>query len=44
MDKNYNSMCIVMEYCNYGDLNQKIVKHQTDSTDFEESQIWHCLI
>ena len=27
VDKNYNSLCIVMEYADYGDLYQKIVQH-----------------
>lgn len=44
VDKNYNSLCIVMEYANHGDLYQKIVQHQTDKTMFQESQIWHLLI
>ena len=32
VDKNYNSLCIVMEYANNGDLYQKIVKHQNSQT------------
>ena len=34
VDKNYNSLCIVMEYANYGDLYQKIVHHQKDQYVF----------
>ena len=34
VDKNYNSLCIVMEFANYGDLYQKIVHHQKDSYIF----------
>ena len=34
VDKNYNSLCIVMEYANHGDLYQKIIKHTDDNTFF----------
>ena len=44
VDKNYNSLCIVMEYANNGDLYQKIVDHQTGGTLFPEPEIWHLLI
>ena len=40
VDKNYNSLCIVMEYADNGDLYQKIVKCQDDNVLFSESQIW----
>ena len=30
VDKNYNSLCIVMEYADNGDLYQKIVKQQEE--------------
>lgn len=44
VDKNYNSLCIVMEYANNGDLYQKIVFHQNERTLFSEPEIWHLLI
>ena len=44
VDKNYNSLCIVMEYADNGDLYQKITKHQTEKTMFPEPEIWHLLI
>lgn len=44
VDKNYNSLCIVMEYANYGDLYQKILAHQESKTMFQESEVWHLLI
>lgn len=34
VDKNYNSLCIVMEYANNGDLYQKIVQHSNEKTVF----------
>ena len=44
VDKNYNSLCIVMEYANYGDLYQKIVQHQKDQYAFQENEVWRMLI
>lgn len=44
VDKNYNSLCIVMEYADSGDLYQKILQHQNEKMMFQESQIWHMLI
>lgn len=39
-----NSLCIVMEFLDDGDLYQKIVAHQKDSTTFDEQTIWKTLI
>ena len=44
VDKNYNSLCIIMEYCDYGDLYQKIVKNSKDQATFSENDIWKMLI
>lgn len=35
---------IVMEYCNNGDLFQKIVEHQKKGTNFSEPEIWNLFI
>ena len=35
---------IVMEYCNNGDLFQKIVEHQKKGTLFPEIEIWSIFI
>jgi NIMA (never in mitosis gene a)-related kinase len=39
-----NSLCIVMEYCNNGDLFQRIVEHQKKGTLFPEVDIWNFFI
>ena len=44
VDKNYNSLCIIMEYCDYGDLYQKIIKNTKDQAVFSENDIWKMLI
>ena len=33
-----------MEYCDNGDLYQKITEHQKKGTLFKESEIWNILI
>jgi len=37
-------LCIVMDYADDGDLYQKIVEHQKNSTLFNEDDIWKVLI
>lgn len=44
VDKNYNSLCIVMEYANNGDLYQKITANQKAGTLFHEGEVWKLLI
>ena len=44
VDKNYNSLCIVMEYANNGDLYQKIVQRQKEQQCFSENDVWRMLI
>jgi serine/threonine protein kinase len=39
-----NSNSIVMEYADYGDLFQKITKHQKDQTYFKEDEVWSIFI
>ena len=38
------SSSIVMEYADYGDLFQKITKHQKDQTYFKEEEVWSIFI
>ena len=33
-----------MEYCDFGDLYQKIVRHQKDNLVFTENEVWKMLI
>lgn len=44
IEETTNSLCIVMEYCNNGDLFQKIVEHQKKGTNFSEPEIWNLFI
>jgi len=44
IEETTNSLCIVMEYCNNGDLFQKIVEHQKKGTNFSEQEIWNLFI
>jgi NIMA (never in mitosis gene a)-related kinase 1/4/5 len=44
VDKSYNSLCIVMEFANNGDLYQKIVRNQKENLHFNETEIWMVLI
>ena len=44
VDKPSNSLCIVMEFVNNGDLYQKIVDHQEDQYLFKEQEVWKLLI
>lgn len=39
-----NSLCLIMEYCDNGDLFEKICHHQKRSTLFKEEEIWSILI
>ncbi|EGR32229.1 protein kinase domain protein [Ichthyophthirius multifiliis] len=39
-DEQSNSLCIIMEYANNGDLYQKILEHQKKNTQFSEKEIW----
>ena len=43
-DEKDNTLCIVMEFADRGDLYQKIVAHKKSAKFFEESDIWHILI
>ena len=40
IDDDSNSLCIVMEYADGGDLFQKIVVHQKKKTLFDEADVW----
>ena len=35
---------IIMEYCDYGDLFQKITRHQKDQSWLKEEEIWRIFI
>lgn len=39
-----NSLCIVMEFCDNGDLFEKICVHQKRNTLFKEEEIWSVII
>ncbi|CDW81470.1 protein kinase domain containing protein [Stylonychia lemnae] len=43
-DNEAQSLCIVMEYCDNGDLFQKICEHQKKGTEFLENEIWKVFI
>jgi len=43
-EKKSNCLCIVMEYCDNGDLFQKIQDHQKNGTLFKENEIWNIYI
>ena len=43
-DEKDNTLCIVMEFADRGDLYQKIVQHKKSAILFEESDIWHIFI
>ena len=42
-DEGNNSLCIVMEYANDGDLSSKITTHIDAGTHFPEEEIWQLL-
>eukprot|EP00347_Sterkiella_histriomuscorum_P020877 403336119 len=44
IEPNTQSLCIVMEYADNGDLFQKIADHQQDGTFFQEHEIWKIFI
>ncbi|EAR83720.2 plant dual-specificity MAP kinase kinase family domain protein (macronuclear) [Tetrahymena thermophila SB210] len=44
VDEMSNSLCIVMEYADNGDLYQKIVEFQKKGQLFPEQEIWHIFI
>ena len=44
IDEDSQSLCIVMEYADDGDLYQKILEHQKANTWFEEIDIWKIFI
>jgi NIMA (never in mitosis gene a)-related kinase len=44
IEETSNSLCIVMEYANNGDLFQKIVEHQKKGSNFSEPEIWSLFI
>lgn len=44
IDEGSNSLCIVMEYAESGDLFQKVIEHQKKGTYFNEQEIWHYFI
>ena len=39
-----NSLCIVMEYADDGDLSQKIEKHKQNGTFINELEVWRIFI
>jgi NIMA (never in mitosis gene a)-related kinase len=43
-DEKDNTLCIVMEFADRGDLYQKIVQHKKSAQFFEESDIWQIFI
>ena len=43
-DEKDNTLCIVMEFADRGDLYQKIVLHKKNAKFFEESDIWRIFI
>ena len=43
-DETDNTLCIVMEFADRGDLYQKIVQHKKSAIFFEESDIWRIFI
>jgi len=44
LDEKENTLCIVMEFADEGDLYQKIVEHKKSAQFFEESDIWRIFI
>jgi NIMA (never in mitosis gene a)-related kinase len=44
IDESSQSLCIVMEFANNGDLFQKICKHQKEGAYIEEHEIWSIFI
>lgn len=42
-DENSQTLCIVMEFADGGDLYQKILEHQKRGTSFTEREIWQVL-
>ena len=43
-DEKDNTLCIIMEFADRGDLYQKIVQHKKSANFFEESDIWRIFI
>ena len=43
-DEKDNTLCIIMEFADRGDLYQKIVRHKKSAVFFEESDIWRIFI
>ena len=43
-DEKDNTLCIIMEFADRGDLYQKIVQHKKSAIFFEESDIWRIFI
>lgn len=44
IEESEQTLCIVMEYAQDGDVYQKIVDHQKTKTHFEEDDIWRIFI
>lgn len=44
IDESTNTLCLVMEYADNGDLLQRITNHQKRSTFFSENEIWDIFI
>lgn len=44
IDEDSHALCIIMEYADDGDLFQKIIHHQKNSTWFKEDFIWRIFI
>lgn len=43
-DEGSESLCIVMEYCDAGDLYKRIVQHKKSKTYFSEEEVWSLFI
>ncbi|EGR29564.1 protein kinase domain protein [Ichthyophthirius multifiliis] len=44
IDQKDNNLCIIMEYCDDGDLLQKIMENQKNGSFFQEEDIWNIFI
>ena len=44
VDESSQSLCVIMEFANNGDLFQKICSHQKDGQYIDETEIWSIFI
>lgn len=44
IDEASQSLCIIMEYCDQGDLFQKITKHSKEQAYLREEEVWRIFI